>query len=42
MCNAMATLLGLFIGAIAENKAHRNKGLKIYAELVSGHCGTLP
>jgi hypothetical protein len=36
MCSAMATLLGLFIGAIAEDKADRNKGLKIYAEQIRG------
>jgi hypothetical protein len=44
MCSVMATLLGLIIGAVAEDKAHRNKGVKIYAEQIRGAASlrTLP
>ena len=35
-CSVMATLLGLYISARAENKAHRNKGVAIYAEQIRG------
>jgi hypothetical protein len=36
MCSVMATLLGLYIGAIAEDKADRKKGVAIYAEQIRG------
>ena len=36
MSSVMATLLGLYIGAIAEDKADRKKGVAIYAEQIRG------
>jgi hypothetical protein len=36
LCSAMATLLGLFVGAIAEDKADLREGLAIYAEQIRG------
>jgi len=36
MCSAMATLLGLYIGARAKDKAHRNTGVAIYAKQIRG------
>ena len=36
MCSAMATMLGLFVGAIAEDKADLRKGLAIYAKQIRG------
>jgi hypothetical protein len=36
LCSALATLLGMFIGARAKNEKHMRKGLSIYAEKVRG------
>jgi hypothetical protein len=36
MCKAFATLLGLFVGAIADDKADLKKGVAIYAEQIRG------
>jgi hypothetical protein len=36
MCSAFATMLGLFVGMIAEDKADLKEGLKICAEQMRG------
>jgi hypothetical protein len=36
MCSAFATMLGLFVGMIAEDKADLKKGLAIYAAQIRG------
>jgi predicted Zn-dependent protease with MMP-like domain len=38
MCNTMATLLGLFIGTRADDKADLKKGLSIYAHQIKAYA----